>query len=149
MAKKKAPVNKYNNKKVVVDGIKFDSKNESEYYLHLKKMKEKGLIKDFSLQPEYILQEGFTKRGAKILPIKYRADFEVLTNSGEIVTVDVKGMETADFKLKAKMFEKRYPQELFLVTYSKIDGGWISLPDLKVARKKRKKEKEAKEGKKK
>lgn len=136
--------NKYNNKKVTIDGIKFDSKVESQYYLHLKELKEKGLIKDFELQPTFTLQESFKKRGLLFRAITYKADFHVWLLDGTDHVIDIKGMETADFKIKKKMFEKRYPQELKLITYSKIDGGWIELDDLKEARKKRKAEKEAK-----
>lgn len=146
MKKKKATTNKYNAKKVVVDGIKFDSKQESEYYLHLKELKERGEVAHFELQPEYVLQEGFKKRGLTFQAIKYRADFLVWYDRVTTpVVIDVKGMETADFKIKAKMFEKQFPYELKLVSFSKIDGGWIELKDLKVARKKRKLEKELKD----
>jgi Protein of unknown function (DUF1064) len=143
--KKKEPVNKFNNKKVVVDGIKFDSKQESEYYEYLKELQETGEVEAFELQPVFTLQEGFKKRGINFLPIKYKADFHVYLPDGTDYVVDVKGMETADFKLKKKMFEKRFPQELKLISFSKIDGGWIEIADLKEARKKRKLEKQAKE----
>ncbi|HBF3147915.1 TPA: DUF1064 domain-containing protein, partial [Clostridioides difficile] len=49
-------MSKYNNKKIVIDGIKFDSKDESEYYLYLKEKKENGEIKDFGLQQKFELQ---------------------------------------------------------------------------------------------
>lgn len=140
--KKKAPTNKFNNKKVEVNGIKFDSKMEADYYLYILEMCEEGIVDEFELQPEFVLQEGFTKRGLKFLPIKYKADFELWFADGTNYVVDIKGFETADFKIKKKMFEKRYPQELKLITFSQIDGGWIELADLKEARKLRKKLKE-------
>jgi Protein of unknown function (DUF1064) len=140
----KKKTNKYNNKKVVVDGIKFDSKQESEYYLHLKELKAKGEILDFTLQPKFELQPKFTKRGILFKAIDYKADFHVWLPDGTDYVVDVKGFETADFKIKKKLFERKYPQELKLITYSKIDGGWIELADLKEARKQRKKLKEEK-----
>lgn len=43
--------NKYNNRKVTVDGITFDSAKESEYYSKLKILKKAGVIKDFE-RPE-------------------------------------------------------------------------------------------------
>lgn len=142
IAKKKEKVNKFNNKKVVVNGISFDSKMEADFYLYILEQIEEGIVEEFERQPEFILQEGFTKRGLKFLPIKYKADFELWLADGTNYVVDVKGFETADFKIKKKMFEKRYPQELKLITFSKIDGGWIELADLKEARKQRKLEKE-------
>ncbi|PEZ47063.1 hypothetical protein CN367_11905 [Priestia megaterium] len=142
MSKKKQTTNKFNNKKVEVNGIKFDSKMESDYYLYILEMCEEGIIEEFELQPEFILQQGFTKRGIKFLPIKYKADFEVWLADGTNYVIDIKGFKTADFNIKAKMFEKLYPQELKLITFSRIDGGWIELDDLKEARKLRKLEKE-------
>lgn len=46
-------------KKTIVDGIKFDSKMESDYYVYLKAEKAAGRVKSFILQPEYILQPKF------------------------------------------------------------------------------------------
>lgn len=42
--------------KTTIDGIKFDSLTESRYYEFLKELKSSKKIKDFSLQPEFILQ---------------------------------------------------------------------------------------------
>ena len=46
-------------KKTEIDGIVFDSKMESEYYLHLKQLQEQGIVKSFKLQPAFLLQEKF------------------------------------------------------------------------------------------
>ncbi|MCC0650786.1 DUF1064 domain-containing protein, partial [Clostridioides sp. ZZV15-6598] len=56
-------MSKYNNKKTTIDGIKFDSKDEAEYYLYLKDKKAKGEIKDFGLQQKFELQPKFKKFG--------------------------------------------------------------------------------------
>ncbi|MCC0650730.1 DUF1064 domain-containing protein, partial [Clostridioides sp. ZZV15-6598] len=56
-------MSKYNNKKTMIDGIKFDSKDEAEYYLYLKDKKAKGEIKDFGLQQKFELQPKFKKFG--------------------------------------------------------------------------------------
>jgi Protein of unknown function (DUF1064) len=134
--------NKFNAKKVTVDGIKFDSEMEAKYYAHLMKLKGEGQIKDFETQPPFILQDSFRLRGELVRQIKYVADFRVFENDGSSHIVDVKGMETADFKIKAKLYKKKFPEPLKLVTFSKIDGGWIELEDLKKARKKRKEQKQ-------
>jgi len=134
--------NKYNNKKVTVDGIKFDSKQESDYYLYLKELQAQEEVKEFTLQPAFELQPKFTKRGINFRAITYKADFHIWLTDGTDYVVDVKGFETADFKIKKKMFEKSHPQELKLVAFSKIDGGWIEMTDLKKVRKVRKKLKE-------
>ena len=106
----------------MINGIQFDSKREAEFYLYLKLLKRAKEIKDFKLQPRFRLQEGFEKNGTTHKPIDYVADFEVTHNDGTTEIIDVKGHETAVFKIKRKMFEKKYPQKLTLVTYKR---GWI------------------------
>ena len=109
---------KYNNRKVEIDGHKFDSKLEAQYYTFLKHKKATGKIKDFSLQPRYTLQETFKRDGKTYRSITYIADFEVLHNDGSTQVIDVKGMMTDVFKIKAKMFTKLYGK-LYLVKNSK------------------------------
>lgn len=101
-------MSKYNNKKTIVDGIKFDSEMESHYYIYLKELKEAGVVLDFELQPVYVLQEGFVKDGKKIKPITYKADFRVLYTDGHEEVIDVKGQLLSDFKLKRKMLLYKY-----------------------------------------
>ncbi|WP_445323074.1 DUF1064 domain-containing protein [Psychrobacillus sp. FSL K6-2836] len=59
---------------------------------------------------------------------------------GSIETIDVKGIETTDFAIKRKLFEKKFPHKT-LLAFSQIDGGWIELDKLKAVRRKRKKAK--------
>ena len=110
--------NKYGNKKTVVDGIKFDSKLEAEYYQLLKFKKAQGHIQDFKLQPRYTLQETFKRDGKTYRSITYVADFEIMQNDGSVVVADCKGMMTDVFKIKAKIFTKLYGK-LYLVKRSK------------------------------
>lgn len=118
---------KYNAKKVEIDGIKFDSKAESEYYLHLKEMVEKKEIQGFERQVKMTLQESFyleTPVGKKkIRAITYKADFKVIENDGSIKYIDVKGIETTEFRMKRKMFAERY--RIPLVTVKKQKGDWL------------------------
>lgn len=100
--------NKYNNKKTIVDGIKFDSEMESHYYIYLKQLKEIGEVVDFVLQPTYLLQEGFNLNGKRIRPITYKADFKVIYKDGHEEVIDVKGKLTEEFKIKRKMLLYRY-----------------------------------------
>ena len=100
--------NKYNNKKTIVDGIKFDSEMESHYYIYLKQLKEIGEVVDFVLQPTYLLQEGFNLNGKRIRPITYKADFKVIYKDGHEEVIDVKGKITEEFKIKRKMLLYRY-----------------------------------------
>lgn len=129
---------KYGAKKITIDDIIFDSKMEGEYYKYLKQCKVNSEIQDFTLQPEFILQPKFEKDNKKYLPIKYKADFKVIGNDGITTIIDVKGFTTTDFKIKEKMFNYQYKEKLKLITYSKIDGGWIELKQLALNRKERK-----------
>lgn len=133
------PKTKYGSKKIEVNGIVFDSKIEANYYEHLKWLLEHKEIKSFSLQPRYLLQEAFKKNGRTYRKIEYIADFEIHHLDGSIEVVDVKGMETEAFKIKKKLFEKKYPHKLSLITYVKKYGGWIELEELKKRRKQAKK----------
>lgn len=103
-------MSKYNARKTTLDGHTFDSKAEGSYYLILKEMHRIGEIQSLTLQPKYLLQEGFKKNGKTIRSITYKADFEVLHKDGSVEVIDVKGIQTETFKIKAKMFEKRYPE---------------------------------------
>lgn len=133
-------MSKYNNKKVVYDGITFDSKAERDYYLYLLDLKQRGIVTDIQLQPSFLLQEKFRKNGKLYREIAYKADFEVTYADGHVEIVDVKGMVTKDFAIKQKLFEYKYPAlRLLLMAYSKIDGGWINLDELKKARSSRRK----------
>jgi hypothetical protein len=131
-------VSKYHSKKVELDGHVFDSKIEAKYYEQLKWLEANKQILFFRLQPRFLLQESFKKDGKNFRKIEYVADFEIHHLDGSIEVVDVKGMETEAFKIKRKLFEKKYPHKLSLVTFSQIDGGWIELEQLKKNRKGRK-----------
>ncbi len=97
---------KYNNKKTEIDGIKFDSKKESQRYCELKLLEKANIIHSLILQPKFILQEKFKKNGKSYQEIKYIADFQYFCNERQkLVVEDVKGFETTEFKLKRKMFE--------------------------------------------
>ena len=132
-------MSKYKAKQTVVDDIQFDSRLESEYYIHLKEKEFKGEIQGFRLQPLFTLQEGFRKNGKWIRPILYKADFEIMHNDGSIEVVDVEGFVTKDFAIKKKMFEKNYPHTLTLVKYVKKFGGWVSEEEYKKRKKEEKK----------
>lgn len=89
--------NKYNNTKTVIDGIKFDSKQEGLYYVSLKQRLKDGEIKKFDLQPAYELLPKIPKVNRAIV---YYGDFLIYHNDGTKEIVDVKGVKTAVFQLK-------------------------------------------------
>ena len=101
-------MNKYRNKKTIVDDYIFDSIQESRRYKELKLLLKAGQIQDLELQPHFLLQESFKKNGKKYRKIEYIADFKYIEN-GKTIVEDVKGLQTDVFKIKHKLFEKKYP----------------------------------------
>lgn len=100
--------NKYGNKKVIIDGIKFDSIRESARYRELKILEKAGEIKNLVLQPHFLLLDSFKKNGKTYRKTEYIADFKYIEN-GQVIVEDVKGVCTDVFKLKHKLFEYNYP----------------------------------------
>lgn len=98
---------KYSSAKTDVDGIRFDSKKEAEFYAELKLREKAGEISCLRLQPRYLLQEAFRHEGKQYREMEYVADFEYIEN-GVIVVVDVKGFRTAVYMLKKKLFLYKY-----------------------------------------
>ncbi len=94
--------NKYFNKPVFVDGVRFDSKKEYQRYLYLTDQEKRGKIANLSRQIKYILIPKQTelvevqlKTKTKLVekhleyPITYTADF-VYEVDGKVVVEDVK-----------------------------------------------------------
>jgi len=99
---------KYNNKKTILDGIKFDSKKEARMYSILKLLEKSKKIKLLKLQPTFVLVNGYIGTdGKKVRDITYSADFSFYDNEQKRYRVlDCKGIKTDVFKLKEKMFNK-------------------------------------------
>lgn len=101
---------KYHNKKVIYNGIKFDSKKEMQRYKDLELLESTNYICNLELQKKFLLQEGYTNaKGKKIRPIYYIADFyyfDLLKDKW--VVEDTKGVRTEVYKLKKKLFEYIY-----------------------------------------
>lgn len=138
---------KYNNKKVVIDEIKFDSRDESLYYLYLKDLKAKGLINNFEFQPKYELVPKFKYFGNNRQAMTYTPDFKVTRTDGSTYAIDVKSMGTStqQGELRRKLFEYYHPGiELIWICRNLKHGdidGWIKYEDLKkIYRDKKKKD---------
>lgn len=116
--------NKYNARKVAVDGISFDSVREARRYKELKLMQQAGKISDLRLQVSFELVpalyensgEVYTKGERKGQPkqgkciehaVTYKADF-VYTEDGRQIVEDAKGMPTKDYIIKRKLFKQLY-----------------------------------------
>lgn len=98
---------KYHAKKTVVDGITFDSRKEADRYLVLKGMEEDGSIEGLRRQVRYELVPAFDVDGKHYRPVYYVADF-VYREDGREVVEDVKGVRTDVYRLKSKLFARRY-----------------------------------------
>jgi hypothetical protein len=90
---------KYHNRKVEVDGIKFDSGREASRYRTLWLMLQAGAISDLRLQTPFVCEVN----GKRVCA--YYADFTYRTASGERVIEDAKGMKTPVYRLKKKLVE--------------------------------------------
>lgn len=111
--------NKYNNTKVKIDGIEFDSIKEADRYSKLKILQRSGAISDLKMQVRYNLipvlraeptevykrgpKKGQYKPG-KVLEnaVYYIADFVYKENGKEVVE-DAKGARTKEYILKRKL----------------------------------------------
>ena len=151
-------------KKTVIDGITFDSQTEAEYYEYLKNQKENKLIKNFTMQDTFILQDKFLivdgqkidttnkdfnkiqkkNPGCTTAAIKYIADFTVYYNDGTVRVIDVKGQKTVDFKIKEKMFNYLYPQYNKLLCIVKYCGEWLDYDTANKLKKEKKKNRDKK-----
>ena len=101
---------KYSNKKVLIDGITFDSMKEANRYRELKLLEKVGEISNLVLQPVYVLLNGFEYKGEKIRAIKYIGDFEYIeVKTGNKVLEDTKGFKTKDYLIKVKLLKNKYP----------------------------------------
>jgi hypothetical protein len=111
--------NKYNNKKIVVDGEIFDSKKEYKRYCELSLLEKAGAITELQRQVKYVLipaqyeeYERYGKKGQRLKDgtkciekeCAYVADFIYRdTESGELVVEDTKGFRTKDYIIKRKL----------------------------------------------
>jgi len=122
-------MNKYNAKKVEIDGIVFDSRAEGMFYEHLLDLMHDGIVESFEMQKPYTLLDKFPhpKTGKTIRAIKYVPDFEVIYTDGRVEVVDVKGMQTDIFKMKCKLFMFRYQIPLVLVKYNRTTKKFVEV----------------------
>ena len=122
-------MNKYNAKKVEIDGIVFDSRAEGRFYEHLLDLMHDGVVESFEMQKTYTLLDKFPhpKTGKTIRAIKYVPDFEVIYTDGRVEVVDVKGMQTDVFRMKCKLFMFRYQIPLVLVKYNRTTKKFVEV----------------------
>lgn len=99
------PRHKFNAKQVEYDGIKFYSKLEGDFYLHLKLQQQAKQVLFFLRQVPIHLPGG----------TKLVVDFQVFYADGTCRFIDTKGIETSDFLIKKREVEHCYPFEIEIV----------------------------------
>ena len=93
---------KYNAKRVMREGIQFDSMMEADRYRELQMLERAGQISSLRPHPVYELFSN------GVLVCSYKGDAYYLEN-GKPVCEDTKGVSTPIFRLKAKLFRANYP----------------------------------------
>ena len=112
--------NKYGNRRVELNGVKFDSKKEAMRYLTLLDMEKRGEIQDLRLQPQFTLQEAYTTtEGVRVRAIRYQADFSytiynVWDREEKRIVEDVKSKATKTrvYEIKKKLLREKFHVEI-------------------------------------
>lgn len=95
---------KYNNKKIEVDGIIFDSRREANRYKELMLLAQAGEINNIERQKRFeLIPKQKDANGRVVRACSYVADFVYLDKEGRQVVEDVKGMRTDVYKIKKKL----------------------------------------------
>lgn len=110
----KIPRSKYNNKTAFAGDKKFQSIQERDYYMHLLKQQMCGKIKHIECQPKVYLSD------ARIL---MKPDFLVTYPDGSKIYVEVKGFETAVYKIKLRLWRHYGPGRLDVMKLKRKE--WI------------------------
>lgn len=104
---------KFKNKKIIVNGVQFDSIGEGLRYSELAWAEDKLIILHLRIKTKYPL----LVNGIEVC--HYEDDFSyMITNLAYLdqrTIEDYKGRRTAIFNLKKKMFEAQYGQLIYLV----------------------------------
>ena len=104
---------KYKNKKIMVNGIQFDSKKEAKRYQELKLLEDAGEITKLERQVKFDLLPNQKDADGKVIErkVQYVADFVYMKN-GKVVVEDVKGYRDGGayrvFVIKRKLMLYRF-----------------------------------------
>ena len=106
-------MSKYRNKKVLVDGVAFDSKKEAKRYRELKLLEDAGIIEKLERQVKFDLLPNQKDPDGKVIErkVQYIADFVYMKN-GKVIVEDVKGYRDGGayrvFVIKRKLMLYRF-----------------------------------------
>jgi hypothetical protein len=104
---------KYGNKKVIVNGVKFDSKLEHYLYGYLELIGA-----DFKFQERVVLFDKFRFNEKGVRAMTLIVDF-VVEKNGETMYVDTKGFATEVAKIKYKLLKHKLKDE------ENVDVVWL------------------------
>jgi len=106
---------KYGNKKVVIDGIKFDSAKEGRRWQDLKMLYKVGKIRELDRQRVFILAPSVVLHGRRKPALRYCADFVYIDDAtGKTVVEDVKGVQTDVFRVKMHLMKSVHGIDLLI-----------------------------------
>lgn len=104
----KQPKSKYKAKKTKVDGLTFDSKKESKEWATLCMLQKAGQIEELYRQYSFPLIPTRKYGNETVRGCKYIADFFYRDKDLGWVAQDTKGYQTAEYKVKKKLFLEKY-----------------------------------------
>jgi hypothetical protein len=97
--------NKYRARRTEFHGESYDSGAEANYAAILELRRKAGQIRCWKRGQIQTLIEGPNRRRR----ITYRPDFIVTSNDGRSEAIDVKGVLPRDFRLRAILWERKFP----------------------------------------
>lgn len=101
---------KYNNKKNICKfGHKHDSLREAARCIELSLLQKASMIKGYRAQVTYDLKVN------DILICRHIVDFEIIDKAGNKYVEDVKGVKTAAWSIKYKLFKALYPGIKYII----------------------------------
>jgi hypothetical protein len=108
---------KYKNEKTFIGKKSFASKKEAKRFGELRLLEISGKIENLECQKPFVLQEKFRDRDGKIQrEIKYIADFVYWDCDKKTkICEDVKGFRTDIYRLKKKLFMKKFGLEYWFI----------------------------------
>lgn len=116
---------KYNAKKIEIDGLTFDSQAEARYYYDLK---AQG-ITNFKTQEVFTILDTLKMNGKTRKKRVYKPDFTFYDDQGQLIkVVDVKGGHatlTEASSLRMRVFMDRYHIPVIIATLDKKTGLFI------------------------
>lgn len=115
---------KYNAKKTLFKGRKYDSKFEASVAQDLDLRLKAGDVK--AVEPQFKVEIWcYRENGLKAFKISHKVDFRVTNNDDSYTLVEAKGVETADYKWRRKFLENIFLPDNPDYTYEVINQkGW-------------------------